>query len=289
MNSEKIKILPHEDPKISQGAYNLWLMPWIRKRIAHNQDVLGIFVGPRGSGKSYAALELARRCDASFTADRVYFDVIPFVDELVDGKLTPGSATVLDDAGVFMNARDWQSVGNKSISIITQSFRYKNLITFITVPSWSLIDAQARQMVNIFFEATKQQGVFKIKLPKQSYPQKAEWNLVFPVVEVLNESMRYIDVQLKTINFALPPADLVKSYEEKRSIEMSAMQKRVQRELHELNEKKEPKKSTKEQIEYIVMKMHREGLTIRTISSFTDVSKSTVQYIISKNKDLESD
>ena len=51
--------LPFEDPKYSKGKYDAWLMPWIRKRIAQNKDVLGLFVGPMGSGKSYTAMELA--------------------------------------------------------------------------------------------------------------------------------------------------------------------------------------------------------------------------------------
>ena len=47
-----------------------------------------------------------------------------------------------------------------------QAFRYRNLITFITVPKRNYIDAQTRGLINIFFEATREQGVFKVKLPE---------------------------------------------------------------------------------------------------------------------------
>ena len=67
--------LPFEDPEYSKGRYDIWLMPWIRNRIARNMDVLGLFVGPRGSGKSYSALELAYTCDSPFNHGRVMFDV----------------------------------------------------------------------------------------------------------------------------------------------------------------------------------------------------------------------
>ena len=134
--------LPFEDPKYSKGKYDAWLMPWIRKRIAQNKDVLGLFVGPMGSGKSYTAMELAYTCDVTMTADRVMFGVTEFVDYVIDCKLKRGNASILDDAGVFMNSRDWQSVQNIAISVVAQSFRYRNLITFITVPKWNYIDSQ---------------------------------------------------------------------------------------------------------------------------------------------------
>ena len=122
--------LPFEDP-YAQGHYDVWLLPWIRDRIYHNQNVLGLFIGPTGSGKSYSAMELARSVDSTFMPNKsVYFDVLPFIQEVVRGNLKRGNALILDDAGVFMNSRDWQSIQNRAMSVVAQSFRYRNLITF---------------------------------------------------------------------------------------------------------------------------------------------------------------
>jgi hypothetical protein len=185
-----MKRLPFEDPAYSKNKYSLWLMPWIRQRIESNMDVLALFVGPRGSGKSYCALELSLNCDSTFDEKRVMFDITKFVDYVVDGDLKKGNAVILDDAGVFMNARDWQSVQNKAISIVAQSFRYRNLITSITVPRWGYIDAQTRGLINIFFEATKQQGVFKMKVPSPNPYRSNEDFLKYPIITVPNKSMR---------------------------------------------------------------------------------------------------
>ena len=228
--------LPFEDPKYSQVRYDVWLMPWIRDRIARNQDVLGIFVGPRGTGKSYGALELSYTCDSTVTEDRVFFNIVPFIDEIVDGSLRKGNALILDDAGVFLNSRDWQSATNKAVSVVTQSFRYRNLITFITVPEWNFIDAQTRRLVNIFFEATKEQGVFKIKLPEPNPIKRGEYMMKYPRIYPLNKSQRPHEVPVKTVKFGLPPRWLIDRYEAKRGLEIRAMQKKVQRELHELLE-----------------------------------------------------
>ena len=196
--------LPFEDPEYSRGRYDIWLMPWIRNRIARNMDVLGLFVGPRGSGKSYSALELAYTCDATFNQGKVMFDVTDFVDYVIDGNLRKGNSVILDDAGVFMNARDWQTVQNKAISVVAQSFRYRNLITFITVPKWNYIDSQTRGLINIFFEATKEQGVFKIKLPEPNPFKAGDDFMVYPRVQTPNKGMRTRTVTVKTVQFSLP-------------------------------------------------------------------------------------
>ncbi len=227
--------LPFEDPEYSRERYDTWLMPWIRDRIARNMDVLGLFVGPRGSGKSYSAMELAYTCDATFNQDRVMFDVTNFIDYVIDGDLKKGNAVILDDAGVFMNSRDWQSVQNKAVSVVAQSFRYRNLITFITVPKWNYIDAQTRGLINIFFEATAEQGVFKVKLPKPNPYRRGEDFLTYPTIQVPNLGRRAKTITIKTTKFSLAPVWLTDAYEKKRDGEIRKKQKEVQRMLHALN------------------------------------------------------
>jgi hypothetical protein len=231
--------LPFEDTEYSIGKYDTWLMPWIRRRISHNMDVLALVVGPRGSGKSYGALELAYTCDSTFNEDRVIFDVTEFVDYVIDGKLTRGNAAILDDAGVFMNSRDWQSVQNKAISIVAQSFRYKNLITFITVPKMNYIDAQTRGLFNIIFEATEEQGTFKIKLPKPNPFKRDEDMMVYPRVQVPTKGLRSRTIVVKTIDFDLPPQWLIDKYEAKRDIQIMKKQREIQKQLHSIQKKGE--------------------------------------------------
>ena len=165
------------------------------------------------------------------------FDVTYFVDYVVDGDLKRGNSVILDDAGVFMNARDWQTVQNKAISIVAQSFRYRNLITFITVPKWNYIDAQTRGLINIFFEATKEQGVFKVKLPEPNPFRRGEDFLVYPRVQVPNKGLRAKTITVKTVKFNLPPQWLIDSYEQKRDLEIKKKQREVQKILHSIGEK----------------------------------------------------
>ena len=220
--------LPFEDD-YAKGHYDVWLMPWIRDRIARNQNVLGLFIGPTGSGKSYSAMELARSVDSSFMPNKsVYFDVLPFIQEVVRGNLQRGNALILDDAGVFMNSRDWQSIQNKAVSIVSQSFRYRNLITFITVPKWDYIDAQTRGLFNIIFIATEEQGVFKIFIPKETHKtlKKADTFLTYPREPKPNTKI-YQAITIKTTHFRLIPDDIAKEYEAKRGVMIQRIQSEI--------------------------------------------------------------
>ncbi len=215
MSNEDIPRLPFEPPSESR-KYSVWLRPWVRKRISRNQDLLCLVVGPRGSGKSYSALELAHSFDGTFTVDRVFFSVADFVDLLVNGNLQRGQAVILDDAGLFMNSRTWRDIGNQLMSIVSQSFRYRGLLTFITVPQADFIDRQSRNMANLLMEATKEQGIFKVKVPEQNPFKPGEYIFKYPRVGILNQARRTVYQQLKTVHFDLPPADLTDSYEVKR-------------------------------------------------------------------------
>lgn len=224
MNIEDIPKLPFEPPGESR-KYAIWLRPWVRKRISRNQDLLCLVVGPRGSGKSYSALELAQSFDRTFTVDRVFFSVADFVDLLVNGNLQRGQAVILDDAGLFMNSRTWRDIGNQLMSIVSQSFRYRGLLTFITVPQADFIDRQSRNMANLLMEATKEQGIFKVKVPEQNPFKPGEYVFKYPRVGILNQARRTVYQPLKTIRFDLPPADLTDAYENKRQTFVRGIQR----------------------------------------------------------------
>ena len=277
--------LPFED-NYAEGHYDVWLMPWIRDRIYRNQNVLGLFIGPTGSGKSYSAMELARSVDATFMPHKsVYFDVLPFIQEVVRGNLKRGNALILDDAGVFMNSRDWQSIQNRAISVVAQSFRYRNLITFITVPKWDYIDAQTRGLFNIIFVATHQQGVFKIFIPKEVHKtlKQADTFLTYPRVPKPNSRI-YKPITVKTARYRLVLEDIAKEYEAKRAIMIQRIQNEILEELeaaiNNKNNKEVDKAAKKIGIKDFVKKLSSKGLSQRDIADVYGISVATVNRIL---------
>lgn len=114
---------------------------WIR----HTNALIAIF-GEPGSGKSLSAITLARLVDDRFTLDNVVYTPEDFLDRL--DKASRGTVVIFDEAGVGIPAREWQSLQNKLLNYVLQTFRYQNICVIFTTPHISYIDRQARHLLN---------------------------------------------------------------------------------------------------------------------------------------------
>ena len=101
---------------------SVWLLQWIRNRIKKNRNLIALFIGDTGSGKSLSSIRLAERVDPNFSVDRIVFTVKEFLD-LVNSGLPAGSVIVFDDAGLGINARLWQEMSARVFGMLTQGFR----------------------------------------------------------------------------------------------------------------------------------------------------------------------
>ena len=104
-----------EDP----SSKSIWLLRWIRNRIKKNRNLIALFIGDTGSGKSLSSIRLAETVDPNFNVDRIVFTVKDFL-ALVNSGLPPGSVIIFDDAGLGINARLWQEVSARIFGMLTQ-------------------------------------------------------------------------------------------------------------------------------------------------------------------------
>ena len=112
-----------------------------------NKNVIQVFVGETGSGKSYTALRFAELLDPEFDInEQLVYTAKEFIKALDHVK--KGQVVIFDEAGVGVPAREWQSIQNKVFSYVLQTFRYKNLIVFLTTPSMKFIDSQVRVLIH---------------------------------------------------------------------------------------------------------------------------------------------
>ena len=131
------------------------LVRYIHRRIRNNKNFLATITGPTGSGKSWSALSMAELIDKDFTIDRVIFRAKDLMKLISNGNLKPGSVIVWDEAGIDLSNRNWQSVTNKMLNALLQTFRHKNFILFFTVPFHDFIDSSSRKLFHADFETQK--------------------------------------------------------------------------------------------------------------------------------------
>jgi len=119
----------------------------IRERLwFQRKNALVSIFGEPGSGKSLSAITLAKLIDDDFSLDFLVFSPEDFLKVLDQAER--GDVVIFDEAGVGLPAREWQSLQNKLLGYVLQTFRYQNICVIFTTPHVSYIDKQVRHLVN---------------------------------------------------------------------------------------------------------------------------------------------
>jgi ABC-type dipeptide/oligopeptide/nickel transport system ATPase component len=195
-----------------------------------------IFVGETGSGKSYSAISLAEQIDAKFSADRIVFTALDFL-RLVNSNLPKGSVVVFDDAGLGIPAREWQSTAAKIFGKLVQGFRYKNLISLITVPDLSFIERQSRMLLQLYLESTDVQGLMKPFHPFHPIRGDDRLGFRYPTIQVGGRA-----AQIRIEKFVMPGKELREAYEMKKLDYMEKTNREFEEELKRAEIKQENRK-----------------------------------------------
>lgn len=249
---------------------------YIKSRIKKNRNFLGMFVGSTGSGKSYCSLRLAENLDGSFDINRVAFSAKEFMDIINSGTLKKGSVIIWEEIGIGMNSRNWQSLSNKMINFLMQSFRHQNLIVLMNCPDASFLDVSVRKLLHCIFET-------------ESIDHKEKVVVVKPKLIQVNQTtgkvyMKYLRLATSegTIPFArlklgLPTKKLVDEYEVKKKEFTQMLNKKIHTQLIKLEDDEKPKPL--KELTYKqenVLKMLKEGMLIHEVAKELGLDKDTV-------------
>lgn len=230
-DENEVIVVDQDTNKVSvkgESQESVFLIPYIERRLKRRQNVIILIVGQTGSGKSLSAISIALKLDPEFTVEkRVVFSTHEFIKTMNSPEMHIGSVLIYDDAGIGINARDWQQNTAKLFGKITQSFRYKQLITIITVPKMSFIEKQSRNLVHLLLKGTSTQGLFKpfYLIDNPFDPDKA-WTK-YPVITFSRRGRRK-EVQITRVKFPMPPKDIVEEYETKKEKFMEAEYQKMQ-------------------------------------------------------------
>ena len=93
-----------DDEKITKGT--AYWKKYIKWRIEHHKNFLGVFIGQTGSGKSYASLSLTELLeDGVIDMENVFMKASAFMQRLIhiqENGARPGTVLVWDEAGKDM-------------------------------------------------------------------------------------------------------------------------------------------------------------------------------------------
>lgn len=200
-----------------------WFSDQILERISvrRNQNFLACWTGQTGSGKTYGAMAHAEwqseRIGVPFNIDNVVFSFKELMDLINSGKLMRGSHIVYEEAGVTYNSREWQSMSNKLLNYLMQTFRHRNYVMYFTMPDFDFVDKTARKLFHCRFETNEINYRRKIVYVKplmldvaQGYGKQYNRYMRFDV------KGRLTGVPVKRLGIRLPTKGLVDDYEAKK-------------------------------------------------------------------------
>jgi hypothetical protein len=191
-----------------------------------DQDISGLWVGPKGSGKSSAVLSVSYHCAvriAEWANDGSkwdeYYNLHTLTACILEDEATrlmniqePYVVKNYDDIGIGWNARDWQDDENQQKNDIFQINRTDRAIQSFSVPSQFLLDKVPRSLVNHYIEMDQQlfeKGFTTIKVFKPKTMFRESNKIINPYLIV--DRNKYVNYLIPA-----PPHDLWSEYKKLR-------------------------------------------------------------------------
>jgi len=195
----------------TQRPEKFWIS-YIKGRIKKKKNFLGVCTGPTGSGKSWASLSICHQADPTFHPGRIVFSMEQLMKLVNEGNLKSGQAILWDEAGIDIGNRSWQSLINKLVNFLLQTFRHKRLIVIMTVPYIDFVDAGTRKLFHAEFLTQKidyEKKICKIKAQLIQYNSRNR-KFYYKYLRVRGKTGV---VPIRSWLVDAPPAWLVEEYE----------------------------------------------------------------------------
>ena len=232
------------------NAYNesnstpFWVR-YINGRIKKKKNFLGVITGPPGVGKSWTGLSICNQLDPEFNVHKIVTSTRQLLELINSDEIKAGDAILWDEAGIDISNRNWQSLVNKTLNFLFQTFRHKRFILLMTVPYMDFIDAGTRKLLHTEFEIQKiNYKTSKAKVKPQIIQYNSRTKKFYYKYLRVRTKMGICPV--KAWNVSKPPEWLIEAYEEIKSDFTSKLNLELQRELEEEDDRKLKKDNRKE-------------------------------------------
>lgn len=160
-------------------------MRWCHNRTTkQNRNCVIAVVGGTGTGKSYTCLRImenrAKMLNREPDVRNCCRSTTEFMQRLNSGELKRGDVIILEEVGVNVSAREWQSKMNKLINYVFQTFRTQNLIVLLNLPDIRMLDINSQRILHAKIETLgidfeNQRSKFKFKIRKHRPSSGKDW------------------------------------------------------------------------------------------------------------------
>ncbi len=235
---------------------------YIKKRIKNNKNFICILSGPTGSGKSWSALAIAEMLNKDFTVERVVFrgkELMRLVNSENLKKKT-GVVIVFDEAGIDLSSRNWQSVTNRMLNFLIQTFRHRNFVLLFTAPYGDFLDLATRKLFHAEFQTV---GINKAKKtvtlkPKLQQYNSAKGKWYTPFLKAVKPEIGMVKVKRWAV--PKPSKELIEEYEKKKQKFTNSLNKEIEDTLENLDSGGKARKRLTDRQE-LILECWKQGFT----------------------------
>jgi hypothetical protein len=214
-----------------------------RKMWREDNNALWTVVGDTGDGKSMASLRIAEVLDPDFTIDQVAFDIIEFLELVMDDELGQGSVIILEEASVEASALDWHSESNRVFAKVLDTWRHQNRMGIINLPNFNALEKGARRRTKAIVEmqyAVPWKDYSQAKYKRVDYNNISD-NMTTPFPTIDGRKRKYL-------RFKMPSDHLVEAYEEKKQAYTANLNEDLLNDLLSSQKEEEQRRRTPEDI-----------------------------------------
>ncbi len=260
--------------KVTGKREKHWIS-YIKQRIRQNKNFIGFISGQTGSGKSWTSLSIAEQLDTDFDIDQCVFTGLELMKLIDSGTLKKGSVIVFEEGGVEMSNKNWQSVTNKMLNYLMQTFRHRNFILIMNSPFIDFVDASTRKLFHAEFRTI---GINQKTCECRLKPSLIDYNsrtqkFYYPRLKVITSEG---SLPITYWRVCKPSDNLLVNYEEKKRKFTDELNKRIYSELQNVQEKGSVKEKPLTDVQEEVLKLIDKGMNTEQIGIAQGKSKNSI-------------
>ena len=257
------------------NEHKSYFLNHLQDRVKKNGNALIGVVGNTGSGKSYYAMRIAELIDSKFAISNISFNPSTFL--MLIKKKGFNEVIIMDDAGITIPARQFYSMSNQFISTALETCRFKNQILIMTMPTLSMIDKNARRLMNYVF------WMESIDRTRQTSTATMYFISTNPIQDKIYYKHPVKDnAVFESLTVHMPSEMLLNSYELYKGKFLNSAYGEMVSKLHQIEKKKEHKKHEKDNMDLIIRSLKSQGLSNKKIGESVGLSYEGVRQRLKK-------